>query len=302
MKLKLQRGESRPTPSPYRWAYLLVLLTAMAALAPVNTSANHPVFVEGNCLVPPAGTSPVITSGNCGDWDGDGLIGTAEDADGDRVFGTLAAALGGGTGANQNGAVIIVTSGVFAEVVNVTGANGNVTIEAAPGVIAVIDAVLQGDPGSGGRQNAPGIVVNAPASRHIRLRNLAVRNWTVGVQVQGSSRVTIDTVWVENNTNHGILVSGNARAVITNCSVTGTGFRVSAAGDFPATSAPNPGNGIEFSGSSSGAVTSTIISGNFGAGIASSSGGNVCAALLTAFDNSPDFGGKLKPGTSCPEK
>ena len=102
-------------------------LLAIGVLAFANTvEANHPVFVEGNCLNPPAGNPALVPAGTCGDYDGDGLIGTAEDTDGDRVFGTITAALGAGTGANQNGRVVIVTSGTFAEVVNITGANGNV--------------------------------------------------------------------------------------------------------------------------------------------------------------------------------
>ena len=55
--------------------------------------ANHPVFVEGNC--PSAPSSGLVTIGGCGDYDNDGRIGVAEDNDGvDRVFGTIAAALG----------------------------------------------------------------------------------------------------------------------------------------------------------------------------------------------------------------
>src|ERR671913_2187920 len=90
-----------------------------------DASANHPVLVEGNCDSPVPGTT-IVTIGTCGDFDGDGRIGTAEDTDGaDRIFGTLAAALGpgtgaaAGTGANQNGRIIIVASGRYAEVVNI---------------------------------------------------------------------------------------------------------------------------------------------------------------------------------------
>src|SRR6185503_15329024 len=82
-----------------------------------NASANHPVLVEGNCDSPVPGTT-LVAPGTCGDFDGDGRIGTAEDTDGaDRIFGTLNAALGpgtgaaAGTGANYNGTVLIVASG-----------------------------------------------------------------------------------------------------------------------------------------------------------------------------------------------
>jgi len=40
---------------------------------------------------------------------------------------------------------MIVSTGTFAEQVTITAANGNVTLEAAPGVEANVDAVLQGD-------------------------------------------------------------------------------------------------------------------------------------------------------------
>src|SRR6185436_12182254 len=86
-----------------------------------NAVANHPVLVEGNCDSPVPGTT-LVSPGTCGDYDGDGRIGTAEDTDGaDRIFGTINAAMGpgtgaaAGTGANHNGLVKIVASGRFAE-------------------------------------------------------------------------------------------------------------------------------------------------------------------------------------------
>ena len=51
-------------------------------LAAATAWANHPVFVEGNCMVPPFGfhnSGVVPVGGTCGDFDGDGRIGTAED-------------------------------------------------------------------------------------------------------------------------------------------------------------------------------------------------------------------------------
>lgn len=258
-----------------------------------NVAANHPVYVEGNCLNPPAGNSTVITPGTCGDYDGDGRIGTAEDNDGDRVFGTINGALGAGTGANQNGRVVIVTSGTFAEVVNITGANGNVQLEAAPGVDANIDAVLQGDPGNGARQNAPGIIVNAPADRFVTIRNIVSRNWTTGIDVRGDSRVLIDGCRVDNNTNYGIRVRGNARVKINDTQVTATGFRVGATGDFPRVLQPMPGVGIEYEGNSSGLVCNSCVTGSFKAGIENSSGKKDGVRLqnVCAFNNNPDFVG-----------
>ena len=252
-------------------AHALVVLALFSAsfLGTTDVSANHPVFVEGNCLNPPAGNSIVITPGTCGDYDGDGRIGVEEDNDNDRVFGTLSAALTTNTmtGANQNGRVVIVTSGVFAEVVSITAANGNVTLEAAPGVEADVDAVLQGDPNSGARQNAPGIIVNAPKDRFVTIRNIVSRNWTEGIRVSGDSNVLIDNCRIENNINFGIRIQGNAKVKIDNTTVAATGFRVSAAGDFPRVNRPNPGNGIDFEGSSSGQVCKSCVTGSFGEGI-----------------------------------
>jgi hypothetical protein len=86
------------------------------------------------------GTTSGIIAGTCGDFDGDGRIGTAEDTDGsDRIFATLNAALGpgtgtaAGTGENFNGRILIVTSGRFSEQVLIfNGSTGNLEIEAAP--------------------------------------------------------------------------------------------------------------------------------------------------------------------------
>lgn len=262
---------------------LVKLAVAAAAVVSFSAHANHPVFVEGNCLVPPAGSS-AASPGNCGDYDGDGMVGTAEDNDGDRVFGTIAGALGA-AGVAQNGRVVIVTSGVFAETVNIAPTTGNVTLEAAPGVEANVDAVLQGDPGNAARQAAPGIIVNAPADRRVTIRNIVSRNWTNGIDVRGSSRVTIEDCRIENNINYGILVSGQARVKIDKCSVTANGFRTGAAGP----SAANPGIGIEFEDQSRGAVFRTNVSGNFAAGI--SGNGNIRVEDVYVFDNHPDFKG-----------
>jgi hypothetical protein len=275
----------------------LVSLTAALLLAgpglwhSFEVSANHPVLVEGEL-----------------DFDGDGLVGLAEDTDNanDRVFGTINAALGAANGgASQNGRVTIVTSGRFREIVNITGANGNVTLEAAPGVEANIDAVIAGDRSSqfpdttnAAAQAAPGIVVNAPANRKVTIRNLVSRNWTDGIRVLGDSRVTIDNCRLEGNVNNGIAVSGAARVLITHSQVDSTGFRAGATGDFPsAANPPSPGHGISFAGTSSGAVVNTTVSFNFGVGIANSTG-NAFAVRLTSvnvFGNGVNFLGAGLP-------
>ncbi len=275
-----------------------------------KVEANHPVLVEGNCDSPVPGTT-LVSPGTCGDFDGDGRIGADEDTDGaDRIFGTLRAALGpgtgaaAGTGANFNGKIIIVKSGRFAELLyignnsidpNVGSANpGNVTIEAAPGVDADIDAVLQGDPvgGNSTRQGRPGIIVNylpAFSDRVVTLRNLTIRNYLVGVDVARSSRVQIDNCRFENNLRSNIRVQDNADVVITNSQIQGAGFRVSGAAP-----PPTPGNGVEILNSAKVRLMETTISNNKGAGINNSAAGsNVVLFKVSAYFNTPDINGAV---------
>lgn len=277
------------------------LLTGTVILGTEYVSANHPVLVEGNCLGDGAAQRTLVPPGTCGDYDGDGRIGSAEDNDApfDRVFGTINAA-NSAAGAANNGSITIVASGTFPEVVTITG---NVVLQAAPGVNANIDAVVQGDPGSGARQGSPGIIVNAPANRYVVIRNIQSRNWTSGIQINGNSRVAIQNSKFENNVNYGIEVTGNAKVTISNTEVHASGFRQSPAGDFPTTSAPNPGKGIEFDDDSSGSIFGTTVSGSFAAGISDqTSGGNsssfgqgggnrrsVCVFNSNVFDNQPNF-------------
>ena len=270
----------------------MLLVTAVFVLAGTTAAfANHPVLVEGNCNNPPAGNPGPVTPGTCGDYDGDGRIGTAEDTDGDRVFGTINAA-NGAAGANNNGTITIVTSGTFPETVTITG---NITLQAAPGVVANLDAVLQGDPGSTARQNQPGIIVNAPANRYVVIRNIQSKNWTSGIQINGNSRVAIESCKFENNVNYGVEVNDNARVTVAKSEVHATGYRQSSVGDFPTTSQPNPGNGIEFDDNSSGTVFFTTVTGSFGAGISAQSGvrgrgnSNVCVNSVNVFDNGINF-------------
>ena len=258
------------------------LCFGVSFLGSTGVEANHPVLVEGNCDSPVPGTTLVTVAGTCGDYDGDGRIGTAEDTDGaDRIFGTLAAALGpgtgaaAGTGANFNGSITIVAPGRFAEAVNIISSNqGNVTIQAAPGVEAQIDAVLQGDPANANnsRQGLSGIFVNMPSSGRVILRNLTIRNWTIGITAAGSSQVTIDNCRLENNLNYGIRAIDSANVFITNTRVHATGYRVGSAGTCPSGGCtPFPGHAISFDVSSSGAVFHSNISGNFGTALVNGS-------------------------------
>ena len=260
---------------------------AAALFCASDAWANHPVLVEGNCNNPPAGNPAGVAPGTCGDYDGDGLIGTAEDEDGDRVFGTINGANAAtATAANNNGTITIVTSGTFAEQVTLTG---NITLQAAPGVDANIDAVLQGDAGSTARQDTPGIIVNAPANRRVVIRNIASRNWTSGIQVNGESRVSIERCRLEHNVNYGIEVTGNAAVQIDKTEVLATGFRLNSGGiDFPTTSTPAPGVGIAFEDNSRGSVFRTTVNGSFAAGLRDTSSGKVKKMAVYLFDN---FGG-----------
>ncbi len=276
---------------------LAFCVTAVLIFGTTNIFANHPVFVEGNCLGDGTAARTIVPPGTCGDYDGDGRIGTAEDTDApfDRVFGTINAA-NSATGINNNGTITIVASGIFPEIVNITG---NVTLQGAPGVEANIDAVLQGDPGSGGRQNAPGIVVNSITNNAVVLRNLTSKNWTSGIRIMGSSRVSIDNCRLENNINYGIEILDNARVTISKTKVRATGFRSSPAGSFPFANAPNPGIGIEFDDASSGSVFLTSVSNSFSTGISDVSSGSVCAFLVNVFDNNSNLQNIVPSSSPC---
>jgi parallel beta helix pectate lyase-like protein len=219
---------------------LSVLALALSSSYVPPSSANHPVLVEGNCDSPVPGTT-LVNSGTCGDYDGDTRIGAAEDTDGaDRIFGTLTAALGpgsgaaAGTGANFNGRIIIVKSGRFSEGVNMANTmlhlvgNGHIQIEAAPGVEANIDAVLQGDPAGGNtaRQAAIGMLISMNPGGSVTLRNLTIRNFAVGIKVMGATRLFMDNCRVDNNNDVGVHVVEQAQVTINNSQIIATGRRI----------------------------------------------------------------------------
>ena len=252
---------------------LTAVLAAVSFCYSTAVFANHPVLVEGES-----------------DFDGDGLLGVDEDndSDTDQVFGTIAAALGSANrAANQNGHVIIVTSGRFNEVVSITAENGDVTLQAAPGVQAEIEAVRAGDPDSASRQGAPGIVVNAPSNRHVTIRNIVSRNWTDGIRILGDSRVLIDNCRIEHNVNNNIRATDTSVVAITNSQIVAAGRRQGANLD----NTPNPGNGITFEAFSSGTVVNTVVTGSAGAGI--SNGAVPTSAVRvsnsTVFNNNPNL-------------
>ncbi|MEW6732083.1 MAG: right-handed parallel beta-helix repeat-containing protein [Acidobacteriota bacterium] len=304
---------------------LIVLSFAIGVTIVSNTvEANHPVLLEGNNangLAPVAGTGPAgiggtattAPIGNGGDYDGDGMVGTAEDVDNatDRIFGTMTAALlAANGGANANGHVIIVTSGRFPETITIpntaagqTNLNGTTIIEAAPGVQANLDAVLQGDPSvapattNGTRQGGNGMTINfvsnpaIPAVPSVILRNLVIRNYQIGLNIMGNARVTVTNCRFDSNVQSGIAVSGTSKLVITDSVIVGNGVRVAAAPVGTAT--PNPGNGIAFSGSASGQISQCTITGNVAAGVTNSGTAVVGLNQNNVFDNSPNFQGRL---------
>ncbi|MGE0821703.1 MAG: right-handed parallel beta-helix repeat-containing protein [Candidatus Binatia bacterium] len=252
---------------------LAILLAGACLWVAPAAFANHPVFLEGET-----------------DFDGDGLLGVDEDVDNDtdQVFGTIAAALAAANrAANQNGHVICVTSGRFNEQVNITAANGDVSLQAAEGVYCAVEAVRAGDPNSATRQGQPGIIIAAPANRRVTIRNFVVRNWTEGIQILGSSSVTIDNCRVEHNRDFNIHVADSARLTLVASHVNAAGFRQGANID----NTPNPGTGIAFDGSSVGVVADTTVSGNFSAGVSNTTGRKQNVEFLrgVAFNNASDF-------------
>lgn len=253
-------------------------LVAAPVVLPSLAFANHAVYVEGE-----------------EDFDRDGRIGAAEDTDGDAIFGKINTALAAAAGGlNQNGKAIIVTSGRFLETVSITGP---VTLEAAPGVEADIEAFLSpavdatrladfDTPtiNNTTRQSAPGIVVNVPVSpgglagmpqvpglagtndRPVVLRNLTIRNWTDGVTVV-NGQVLIDNVRIEHNIQHGVNVLNNSQVAIVNTSVAASGFRVNPnTGDFPR-GVQGIGVGVRFRNTSTGDISRSSLTNNFNSGL-----------------------------------
>ncbi len=290
----MRTSHRKLTGSALKLAAFSLLAVALFAgatyLSSVSVEANHPVLVEGNCDSPVPFTT-IVSPGTCGDFDGDSRIGTAEDTDGaDRIFGTINAALGpgtgaaAGTGANFNGRVTIVASGRFAENVfignNLTGPGGvgietpgNVTLEAAPGVAAILDAVLQGDSAANNnaRQGARGIQVTYNGmfgpTRVVVLRNLTVRNYAVGIGADNFSRVHIDNCRLDSNIDFGIRLDDQSRTVVLNSQVTNTGYRVGSA-----TSTANPGHGFYAEDNAQARLHDTVISHSSNGGIVNNTG------------------------------
>ena len=272
-----------------------VLACGIAAQA----HANHPVLVEGNNAANGSPGITVVPAGTAGDYDGDGLVGTAEDMDNstDRVFGTLTTALlAVNSGAGANGHVTIVTSGRFPEALRIPNTqagqaalNGVLVVEAAPGVQAVIDAVVAGSPDNAARQSGPGIVIDTQdADRLVVLRNLVVRNFTVGLEVRGRARVVVENCRFDSNLETNVRVRDDARLTMTDTSIRAGGMRFN-----PAQGAPAPGDGIVFEGAASGSLAESTVAGNVAAGIRNAGSGTVRALSCNVFDNGADLAGTI---------
>lgn len=256
--------------------------------------ANHSVLVEGQA-----------------DFDGDGLLGTAEDTDGDFVFGTLN---GGVNGVGMNGSVTVVTSGIFPEALELAP-SGTLVVQAAPGVIAVIEAFMPpgNDPANTTRQNMPGVVVTTAngtgsdddagigggvadrahggtddGSRTVLLRNLHIRNWSVGVESRGDARVTVDNCVLDSNVDYGIHATDDSSMTVSNSVVTATGRRTTPA---PNLDPASPGAGITVSGFAFMDVFNTVVTSSIGAGFANASEDGALTRLrvndIVSADNNP---------------
>lgn len=291
------------------------LFAGVAFIANTGVEANHPVLVEGNCDSPVPGTT-LVSPGTCGDFDGDGRIGTAEDTDGaDRIFGTINAAMGpgtgaaAGTGANHNGSVIIVASGRYAEQVYIgqqlggpgspgTASPGNVTLEAAPGVHAEIDAVLQGDPAGGNatRQNGVGIEIGhllAFSDRIVTIRNLTIRNFTRGVAHQTFANVVIDNCRIAHNLANGIYATSGGNLVIRNSVIEGNGRRIGGP-----SAVPSPGEGlVVLSNGPQVRIVDSVFAHNVAAGINNLSASSISIYKVATYFNNPNLSGVVAIAT-----
>jgi hypothetical protein len=274
-------------------AWMALALGVGVSLVALPAEANHPVLLEGNNAANGAAGTTSVPPGTGGDYDGDGLVGVAEDTDNttDRIFGTLSAAVAAANGAaNANGHVMIVTSGRFGEALRISPVNGVTIIEAAPGVSANVDAVIAGDAaGNTTRQAGPGIVVDTrETDRTVILRNLVIRNYMVGLQVNGGARVVVENCRFDSNLAANVLATGGTRLTMTGCSVVAGGMRFN-----PMKGTPSPGHGISFTDLATGSIVRCTISGNTGAGINNGGQASVWLDENNIFDNSPNLAGKL---------
>ncbi len=250
--------------------------------------ANHPVFVEGNCFGPGVGSTTTglqrspVPPGSCGDYDGDGRIGGAEDADMDNTYGTIGAAV---AAVASNGRVTMVRSGTYPESVRLEPVEGaSIVLDAAPGVDANIDAVVQGEAGGPERAEMTGIVVDGCRTCGVTIRNITVRNWLEGIRLRGRSQALLDHVRSKGNLDYGIRLRQNADAAVRNSTVVGNGYRKDAAGAGEA----QPGIGNRVHDDASAVVTDSSVPGNRAAGIKAPRA-SLRLRRVQLFDNHPNL-------------
>jgi hypothetical protein len=178
-----------------------------------------------------------------------------------------------------------------------------VTIQAAPGVVAEIDAVLQGDPAGGNtaRQNQTGIVIyyfpnSGVSDRTVTLRNLVIRNFTQGIGTFGDNTILIENCRIENNIKAGINVTGSHKMVIARSVISGNGRRIGAG----VSTTPNPGDGLIVAEGASAKIFDTVFSNNVAAGIRNTTG---VASRVTLFKVANYFNGTdiVGPVTISPD-
>lgn len=260
---------------------IALITTAVTSFLGVTAAtAQTSVMVEGNCNNPQA-TSTL--PGTCGDYDGDGRLGRAEDSDGDQVFGTLNPAIWAVVG-QSGGTVTVVTSGVFYANISINSplARGTIVLQAAPGV----DASLELPTFPPEIITTEGILIHSTVNRSVVLRNLTIRNCTPGIGILGNARVTIDNCRLDGNYDRSILVNDEARVTITE-----TKILASNTGDPDFITSELVGAGIEFNDNSSGSIFLTTISGTRGFGVANRTNNRsaVCAYLVNVFDNTRNY-------------
>lgn len=268
---------------------LMSMTLAAALLLPAAPAlANHPVTVEGNCFGPGAGGTATglqmspVPPGSCGDFDGDGRIGVAEDADMDNNFGSINAAV---TAVGNNGRITIVASGTFPESVRLVPTEGaSIVLAAARGVDANIDAVVQGQAGNAERQQQPGIFIGGCAACRVAVRNLTIRNWDEGVLVRRYSRALLDDLRVEGNLDFGVRVVDRSRVTVTDSTIDATGYRKDSTG----VNRPDYGIGLRLSRDAYASVYQTTISNNFAAGL-SAKRGHTRLQHVQLFGNHPNL-------------
>lgn len=268
-------------------AAVIPAVVAVLALA-APASANHPVTVEGNCFGPGSGATATglrmspVEPGTCGDYDGDGLIGVAEDEDLDNNFGTIT---GGLEAVAQNGTVTIVSNGTFPEAVRLTPTEGaSVTLESAPGVRATIDAVVQGQAGNADRANQSGIHVRGCSECQVTVRNITTRNFARGVSVHGRSHALLVGIRAEGNLNYGIKAVERARLTVRSAVVNATGYRKDAAGVAKA----EPGIGVRIADEAKASIYNATVSNSRDAGIKADRN-KVLLRDIQVFGNHPNL-------------